>query len=327
MEYYDLSVNVPEPAAFVLHKFIVSERRPNTEKGKRKKEKDLKAAKDIGEFLLTIEEQRNKLIDIYNSLHPKWRKNVLKIIKKQSDEIYDFLEKYKLFYEILKKFDENGILNKIILIGSLCQHLYRIRFDIDETPLLEVKDIDFLIPTPNNNSLSYLPEVSVITILEELKFNIIRQLSSHSGNHKEKFSHSTLELELEFLINKKGNLDAPRKIKKLSISAIPLRYLRWLEENYISMKYRDLSVNVPEPAAFVLHKFILSGRPERKQEKREKDLEAAKSIGEFLLTIEEQRNKLMNIYNSEIPKWRKKALNIIEKHSEKIYTFLTTSKT
>lgn len=71
-------VNVPEPAAFVLPKLIVSQERTNAAKRAR----DIKIALEIGEFLLRDAEQRQKLQHIFADLPSKWQKTVRNILVK-----------------------------------------------------------------------------------------------------------------------------------------------------------------------------------------------------------------------------------------------------
>ncbi len=80
---------------------------------------------------------------------------------------------------------------------------------------------------------------------------------------------------------------------------------------------------MPEPAAYVLHKFIVSGR-RNKTFKREKDIETARQIGEYLLEHENQRKKMREIYLGMPEKWKKDLMKIVRGASEKIYAFLNS---
>jgi hypothetical protein len=83
----NLKVTLPEPAAYVLHKFIIGRRRLKKEKG----EKDLNAAKEIGEFLLGNPEQRKKLRSIFESLPRKWQNKIKASVESISLELHGFL--------------------------------------------------------------------------------------------------------------------------------------------------------------------------------------------------------------------------------------------
>ncbi len=82
-----LKVMLPEPAAFVLHKLIIFERREKEEKMIR----DLNAAKNIGDFLLKDAKQKNKLKKIFPSLPEKWKRRIIKNTKDNLPSLYDFL--------------------------------------------------------------------------------------------------------------------------------------------------------------------------------------------------------------------------------------------
>ncbi|MBW1856097.1 MAG: hypothetical protein JRJ00_15710 [Deltaproteobacteria bacterium] len=56
-------------------------------------------------------------------------------------------EKYKLLSIVLRRLQDAGVLNCLILVGSWCQYYYRILFDnTHDIPLIRTTDIDLLIP-------------------------------------------------------------------------------------------------------------------------------------------------------------------------------------
>lgn len=66
-------VRVPAPAAFVLHKLIVADRRSAPDK----REKDLIQALSVARFVLGSEEQREELLEAWAGMIASWRKKVL----------------------------------------------------------------------------------------------------------------------------------------------------------------------------------------------------------------------------------------------------------
>ena len=114
------------------------------------------------------------------------------------------------------------------------------------------------------------------------------------------------ELELKFLIAElgRGKGNKPYEIPKLHINARGLRFLNLLQWHTIKIKYKNMNVIVPEPAAYVLHKFIIYERRLNK-EKQKRDLLSAKGIGEFLLQNRTQQKKIIEIFNSLPNKWQK----------------------
>jgi hypothetical protein len=87
VDFYGIKTTVPHPAAFVINKFIVSQRRKN----KSKSEKDIIAAKETGEYILNDEYQKAILKEVYESLAVKTQNKLIKIIKTHSNLIYIYL--------------------------------------------------------------------------------------------------------------------------------------------------------------------------------------------------------------------------------------------
>jgi hypothetical protein len=75
-----MTIIVPEPAAFVLHKFIISGRR--IEAGKKKK--DLETAFKIGGLLASNAKYKKRMTEIYYSFPKGWQATLNKIFRKYS---------------------------------------------------------------------------------------------------------------------------------------------------------------------------------------------------------------------------------------------------
>ena len=104
-----------------------------------------------------------------------------------------------------------------------------------------------------------------------------------------------------------------------------MRYLDLIQNHTMKTSCNGVSINVPEPTAYVLHKFIVSDR-RKKQFKREKDIETARQLGEYLLEKADQRKKMKRIYLIVPDKWKKDLMKIVKDSSEKIYSFLKSVK-
>jgi len=222
--------------------------------------------------------------------------------------------KSNLFLNTLNVLEKAGVLEDIILIGSWCHYFYRVYFsNAKEIPLLRTLDIDFLIPNPPKIH----KDVNIPEILETLDF-----VPSHDYlTGYTKYVHP--ELELGFLITDlgggKGN--KPYEIPKLHINAQGLRFLNLLQWYTIKIEYENVNVIVPEPAAYVLHKFIIQERRLNK-EKQKRDLLSAKEIGEFLLQYKTQQKKITEIFNSLPGKWQKLVLRNLKNNSKLLYDFI-----
>ena len=87
MTHKGVTVWLPEPEAYTLHKILISSKR----KDPAKKEKDLMAAKSIGELCLDYENRRERLKTIYVHLPKKWQRTISSVLKQLSPAIYSFL--------------------------------------------------------------------------------------------------------------------------------------------------------------------------------------------------------------------------------------------
>ena len=87
MIYKDITIWLPEPEAYIFHKILISQKRKKTAK----KEKDLMAAKNIGELCIGFENHGNRLKSIFSEMPKRWQKQTLIILKKISPELYSFL--------------------------------------------------------------------------------------------------------------------------------------------------------------------------------------------------------------------------------------------
>ena len=73
-----VEIKVPEPAAFILNKFFISDRHINKEKAK----KDIQIAKEFLNLLLSDDRQRENLKIIFKIFPEGWKKTLRKIFLK-----------------------------------------------------------------------------------------------------------------------------------------------------------------------------------------------------------------------------------------------------
>lgn len=159
--------------------------------------------------------------------------------------------------------------------------------------------------------------MNVPNILANLDFKV--QVNMTDGLEK----HVHPDLLLEFLVPMHGKgQKEPYKVAKLNTNASGIRMLDMLAENVLTVPYHGLRVNVPEPAAYALHKFLI--QPRRKNaEKKVKDREAAQGIVQFLLKSGAGRKSIKTVYASMHPSWRKDLLTIVAKAMPDLHQFLT----
>lgn len=219
-------------------------------------------------------------------------------------------KRFEMFDRVVQLLDQLQLLDNLILIGGWCLYLYKIYFDnAPEIPVLRTMDIDILVPHP----FKIKNEVNVGSALEQLGFTAKHSLLT--GDIK--FVHP--DLEIEFLTPEFGRgTDKPFQIKKLHISAQKLRYLNLLQSQLIVIPYKGKKLKVPQPAAYVLHKFLLASK-RKNQVKKKKDLQVARELGEFLLQKEHERDKLTQLYKDLPRGWKRTIEKMLSENSRGLY--------
>lgn len=214
-------------------------------------------------------------------------------------------EQFKLLLQVLKGFEEAGVLKQLMLIGSWCLQFYRFYFEEPETlPAFRTMDVDFLVPNPNQIK----NDIDVPAILKEKGF----VPTFNRSNGIVKYDHP--ELRLEFLVPEMGRgQGGSQEIKKLHIKAQSLRYLNLLTAYPRIISYHGLLIRVPEPAVFALHKLIISAR-RLNQSKQKSDLETAVGLLDFLYLRPNEVTRIKSILKTLPKKWVKTILSVSEKH-------------
>lgn len=164
--------------------------------------------------------------------------------------------------------------------------------------------MDFLIPHASRIKV----EVDVPELLKKEGFapTFNRASGIVKYNHK--------ELQVEFLVPELGKGgDVCREIKNLRVKAVALRYLTLLLDYPLFVDYEGLRVRVPEPAAFALHKLIISQRRQNKN-KQKTDLEMAVGLLQFLYERPVEISRVKAILESLPPKWRGNLLSVSKRY-------------
>lgn len=224
-------------------------------------------------------------------------------------------EKYELLRAVLEELQEKGVLEGLVLAGSWCQYYYRLLFDNSpEVPLVRTTDIDFLIPNP----ASFQTSVDLPELLNRLGFD--NDFDYSTGLVK--FVHP--DLEIQFLTPELGRAkEKPYEIKKLNINAEGLTYTKMLQDFKFSMEYKGITIWLPEPSAYVLHKLLINQK-RKNPAKQAKDMDSAISIGELCLEYDEHKERMKSIYDYMPKKWQKNVRDNVKDNSLELYSFLTT---
>ena len=223
-------------------------------------------------------------------------------------------EKYKLLSVVLKKLQEKGVLDGLVIVGSWCQYYYSILFDnAPEIPLLRTLDIDFLVPNPSK----FKTNVDVSELLNLLGFD------SHFDYSTGLVKYVHPDFEIQFLTPALGRAkNAPYEIKPLNINAEGLTHMKMLQDYKFSMTHKGITIWLPEPEAYTLHKVLINSK-RKDPAKKEKDLLAAKSIGELCLENEIRRERLKTIYTHLPKKWQRTISSVLKHLSPELFSFLT----
>jgi hypothetical protein len=169
-------------------------------------------------------------------------------------------EQFAVLWQVLRRFQSAGILDGLILIGSWCLYFYRVQLGpFGDLPAVRTLDVDFLIPRPPRSQ----KEADVPAILEGFGFTP----THHGMSGLVVYDHP--ELRLEFLIPELGRgTSGPVKIPNLHVNAQGIRFLNFLSDHTIVVDYQGVKVRIPEPAAFALHKLIVSSRRTKKEKNK-----------------------------------------------------------
>ena len=206
------------------------------------------------------------------------------------------MEKFELLYTVLSSLHKAGVLADCVLIGSWCQDFYRHLWGNPfQIPAATTTDVDLLVP--KRMKFKHSTDIAAIMAQNGFKIEICR-------NGLMKFIHE--DFKFEFLTEAGAKADEEIfTFKNLNLTAQELHFMNIPVAYNFVIPFRDISIRLPEPEAFALHKLIVSQR-RRKKEKREKDLAAVKGLFEYFATKEQHRKRLGKILN-EFPKgWRKK---------------------
>lgn len=207
-------------------------------------------------------------------------------MKKNQDKIF----------EIIKVLNKTGLLNNLILIGSWAMFFYKEIFS-NFTPMIRTVDLDFYVPRAKGVS----EKSSTINALKDIRY----EMMSDTLTNRTTFISSD-GFELEFLTNLNRQRFDCIKIGNTDIYAESLPHLDIFTANYIEITYNDIKIKVASPASFVLQKLLINEK--RKDEKKQKDLDAIKIVLQHIRRSRKYKNELKHLFNRLSKKQRNSIL-------------------
>jgi hypothetical protein len=210
-------------------------------------------------------------------------------------------KQYSLCLKVLRRLKEAGVLDEMMVIGSWCIYFYKNYFtEADYTSSIRTRDIDFLIP----RRLKRKSHIDLPVLFEDLGFVV-------DLSRKGAFRLVHPELIIDFVVSEKGKGDVrPFPIPQLGLNAQKLRFLEILLENPMKIEVDDFTITLPHPAAFALHKLIISWR-RPKEEKRLKERREGIRILNSLITKGET-DRIIDIFNRFPRRWKSSILRALE---------------
>jgi hypothetical protein len=166
-----------------------------------------------------------------------------------------------------------GILDELVLVGSWCLLAYRDHFaDTGTIRTLRTRDLDFLVPIPSQ----LRHKVDMTELVNDLGF-----ILGHRGPEGYDILQHP-ELMIEFLVPERGRGSAGVvELPMLGMNAQALRFMDIALLKILNAKLHGVTVRVPHPAAFALHRLLVAPR-RKKDEGRQRDAEIAIHVLELL---------------------------------------------
>ena len=192
------------------------------------------------------------------------------------------------------------------VVGSWCFYIYQQFLGVSAFPL-RTDDLDILVPIPWKGR-----PLDLADLLRGLGFSETINPNGSTACHRP-------GIRVEFLSAARGRGAEKAKVaRELGVSPQALRFMDMLLDDPLSIKIMaGVSVTVPSPPAFLLHKLLISTR-RTEAHKRDKDLAQAIAVARFVLTEQAQRKALATRWQGLLKSWRGRVLKSVTL-AQKIY--------
>jgi hypothetical protein len=230
----------------------------------------------------------------------KERKRVresLRMLKMREEGSTDLIDP---LIAILRKLTEEGAWDAgLEIVGSWCFLLYQRYLPMEKYPL-KTEDLDILIPRPFKGKAFDLS-----AYLQRLGF------TQHFNPDGSTFFSGNM-MKVEFLAEEgRPGKRRSRDLAALGVTPQELRFLEILFEEPLVLKVaRGVRAKVPPPAAFLLHKLVVSTRPDRSR-KSEKDVRQAVYAAKYALSDKTETDRLKRLWTGLPRKWKARVIRAL----------------
>ena len=219
-------------------------------------------------------------------------RGALKLLrKKQSDDLLGPVQ------EIIRVLAREGLWEAgAEVVGSWCFYIYQQFLGITAYPL-RTDDLDILVPVPWKGR-----PLDLADLLRKMGFSETINPNGSTAYHRP-------GIRVEFLSAARGRgAQKARAVRGLGVSPQALRFMDMLLSEPLSIKIMaGVTVMVPAPSAFLLHKLLISTR-RAADYKRDKDLAQAIAVARFILLDEDQREVLASTWQTLLKSWQGRVL-------------------
>ena len=197
---------------------------------------------------------------------------------------------------ILEAFNESKLLSKCIICGSWSMYFYQYIFS-GFIPPIATTDIDIFLP-----DIKHMP-CSKLDFLFK-KRNYYRNDDLLSGKT---IFFSKNGFEIEFLTSSRRDYKDVIYIKELGVGVETLTKLDILKTNYISIKYKDMNINIPSPTTYCIQKILVI--KSRTKDKILKDVWSIRYVLNFVNASHKYRHEFLIIFNALPKRWKKEIID------------------
>lgn len=250
----------------------------------------------------TFPEELSREIEKRKAIRAQLReiRDALKLLRsKQSDDLLGPVQ------QIIRRLAREGLWEAgAEVVGSWCFYIYQTFLGVSAYPI-RTDDLDILVPIPWKG-----PTLDLAELLREMGFSESFKPNGSTTYHRP-------GIRVEFLTAARGRgAEESKTEKKLGISPQALRFMDMLLQQPLQIKIMaGVTVTVPAPSTFLLHKLLISGR-RTSEHKHDKDLAQAIAVARFVLQDELQREALAVTWATLLKSWRSRVLKAVARAAE-----------